>query len=163
MFAGHTPGGCYAIRYGDDGAGVDFAFGDCGAGVAMMTWHDRAKARMQELGITQTALGDRLRCEPNTVASWFYRDSTPRDHQVLADMAEILGVSVEWLMTGEKITMPDFRWHTHTPEHSIRHALLLVDGVFLPGRYSAVNHVWEAWDGAGYYVVWPESWCDLAE
>ena len=129
----------------------------------MMTWQERAKARMQELGITQTALGAQLGYAPNTIYSWTCRGNTPRDHRTLVQMAEILQVSPEWLMTGEKITMPDFRWHTHTPEHSIRHALLLVDGVFLPGRYSIINHVWEAWDGAGYYVVWPESWCDLAE
>lgn len=128
-----------------------------------MTWQERAKARMRELGLTQTAVGAQLGYAPNSFYSWTCRGHTPRDHQTLVKLAEILKVSFEWLMTGEKISMPDFQWHTHTPAHSIRHALLVVDGKFLPGRYTIINHVWEAWNGAGYYVVWPESWCDLAE
>ena len=62
---------------------------------------DRIKSKRKELGLTQAELGEKLNVTDRAVSKWEQNEGNP-DMSIIADLADILGVSLDYLITGKE-------------------------------------------------------------
>lgn len=68
----------------------------------MNTIGDRIKTKRKELGLTQVELGEKLHVTDRAVSKWEQNDGNP-DFSLLPQLAEILGVTLDYLITGKVV------------------------------------------------------------
>ena len=67
----------------------------------MSTIGDRIKKRRKELGLTQAELGEKLQVTDRAVSKWEQNEGNP-DMSIIASLADILGVSLDYLIMGKE-------------------------------------------------------------
>lgn len=72
-----------------------------------MQFGDKVKSARKELGITQKELADKLGVSLRTVASYETGNSLPRTREATRKLAEVLGVSVNYLLTEDESFIVD--------------------------------------------------------
>ena len=73
-----------------------------------MTTGQRVAQKRKELGLSQEALGERLGVTNKTVSRWENGNYMP-DIELLVPLGELLGVSVNELLAGERLSDEQFR------------------------------------------------------
>ncbi len=68
----------------------------------MSTIGERIKNRRKELGLTQAELGERLQVTDRAVSKWEQNEGNP-DMSIIASLADVLGVSLDYLIMGKEI------------------------------------------------------------
>lgn len=68
----------------------------------MTTIGERIKTKRKELGLTQAELAEKLNITDRAVSKWEQNDGNP-DFSLLPQLTEILGVSLDYLITGKTI------------------------------------------------------------
>ncbi len=68
----------------------------------MNTIGDRIKIKRKELGLTQVEVGEKLHVTDRAVSKWEQNDGNP-DFSLLPQLAEILGVTLDYLITGKVV------------------------------------------------------------
>lgn len=68
--------------------------------------HKRIKERRKEIGLSQEALGKKIGLTKGAISQWEVGATTPSG-QNLYNLADALGVSAKWLLTGEGNTKND--------------------------------------------------------
>ena len=63
--------------------------------------------RRREMGLTQAQLAERLRITDRAVSKWETGKSMP-DSSIMLELCEILGITVNELLSGEVITMENY-------------------------------------------------------
>lgn len=71
-------------------------------GANMNTIGDRIKIKRKELGLTQAELGKKLHVTDRAVSKWEQNDGNP-DFSILPQLAEILNVTLDYLITGKVV------------------------------------------------------------
>ena len=66
----------------------------------MNTIGDRIKSKRKELGLTQVELGEKLHVTDRAVSKWEQNEGNP-DISIIASLASILNVSIDYLLTGK--------------------------------------------------------------
>ena len=67
----------------------------------MSTIGERIKAKRKELGLTQAELGEKLNITDRAVSKWEQGEGNP-DMSIIASLAKILGVSLDYLILGKE-------------------------------------------------------------
>lgn len=66
----------------------------------MEPFGQRLRLRRREAGLSRMSIAKHLGVHLNTVANWEARKAPPSNPMVVLDLAKLLGVSFEWLVTG---------------------------------------------------------------
>jgi len=67
--------------------------------------NERLFTRLSQIVDGQKKLADSLHISPNTVSSWKTRGTSPPS-KYIPQIAEFIGVSAEWLLTGKESDLP---------------------------------------------------------
>ena len=116
--------------------------------------------RRAALGLTQAELAASLRVTSRTLINYELGKCMPKQTEVLARIATLFDVSVDYLMNDEEVCVRDTREHGDPEaDEEVRRLLADVSGLFAGGRLSdedrdyvmrAINDLyWEAREKAG--------------
>lgn len=104
----------------------------------------RIKELREQRGLTQVELARLVGCAPNTVTEWERREGRAPGKKLLSQVAQVLEISVDYLLGREKIDKPqipcygevlseEFLWpNTNTPKYYIE----IPQSEFNPNRFS---------------------------
>lgn len=70
----------------------------------MATIGDRIKEKRKELNLTQVQLAEKLNVTDRAVSKWEQNDGNP-DFSLLSNLAEVLGVSLDYLISGKEVAV----------------------------------------------------------
>ncbi|WP_419532957.1 helix-turn-helix domain-containing protein [Endozoicomonas sp.] len=71
----------------------------------VLSWRDRAREKIRELGLTDIEVSRRMGSSPSNFSLWMSGQRHPKMNNMKA-IAEVLGVSLHWLETGEELPDP---------------------------------------------------------
>ena len=125
-----------------------------------MTFGEKLRALRLSKKLTQAELAASLRVTSRTLINYELGKCMPKQTEVLARIATLFDVSVDYLMNDEEVCVRDTREHGNPEaDEEVRRLLADVSGLFASGRLSdedrdyvmrAINDLyWEAREKAG--------------
>ncbi|MDY5015013.1 MAG: helix-turn-helix transcriptional regulator [Eubacteriales bacterium] len=125
-----------------------------------MTFGEKLRALRLSKKLTQAELAASLRVTSRTLINYELGKCMPKQTEVLARIATLFDVSVDYLMNDEEVCVRDTREHGNPEaDEEVRRLLADVSGLFAGGRLSdedrdyvmrAINDLyWEAREKAG--------------
>ena len=125
-----------------------------------MTFGEKLRALRLSKKLTQAELAASLRVTSRTLINYELGKCMPKQTEVLARIATLFDVSVDYLMNDEEVCVRDTREHGDPEaDEEVRRLLAAVSGLFAGGRLSgedrdyvmrAINDLyWEAREKAG--------------